>query len=108
MDIFLLSDDWIRISWYQMYTGPHGGTMSRQIHLWGFLLSTNEDGKSTIDQIISLLAHNSQNYQNHKSLKLEIVVRRVVLAFFVCFVTVVHLLINKGIISPDSSVVKAC
>ena len=34
-----------------------------------------------IDQIISLLAHNSQNDQNHKSLELEIVVRIVVVVF---------------------------
>ena len=52
---------------------------------------TNEDGKSMIDQTISLLAHKSQNYENHKSLELEIVVRRVVLVFFVCFDAVVHL-----------------
>ena len=33
-----------------------------------------------IDQIISL-AHNSQGYQNHKSLELEMLVKRVVLVF---------------------------
>ena len=48
-----------------------------------YSFGTNEDGKSMIDQIISLLAHNSHNYQNHKSLELEIVVRRVVLVFCV-------------------------
>ena len=36
-----------------------------------------------IDQTISLLVHYSQNYQNHKCLELEIVVRRVALVFFV-------------------------
>ena len=61
-----------------------------------------------IDQIISLLAHNSQNYQNHKSSELEIVVRRVALVLVPCFVAVFHLLINKGIIHPNSIVVKAC
>ena len=61
-----------------------------------------------IDQTILLLAHNSQNYQNHTSLELEIVMSRVVLVFFVCFIVVVHLLINKGIICPDYFVVKAC
>ena len=44
---------------------------------------TNEDVKLMIDRIISLLAHNSQTYQNQKSLELEIVERRVVLVFFV-------------------------
>ena len=59
--------------------------MGEQIHLCGFLLlqyKINKDEKSTIYQIISLLAHNSQNYQNQKSLELEIVVRRVVFVFF--------------------------
>ena len=57
--------------------------MREQIHFCGFL-PHNEDGKSMIDQIISLFAHNSQNYQNHKSLELEIVVRmkRAVLVFY--------------------------
>ena len=63
---------------------------------------TNADGKSMIDQIVPLLAHNSQNYQNQKSLELEIVVRSVVLVFFAYFVVVVHLFIHKGIICPNS------
>ena len=38
-----------------------------------------------IVQIIPFLAHNSQNYQNHKSLELGIAVKRVVLAILVLF-----------------------
>ena len=38
-----------------------------------------------IGQTISLLAHNSQNYQNQMSLELGIVVKRVALAFVVLF-----------------------
>ena len=69
---------------------------------------TNDGGKSIIDQIVSLLAHNSKNYENHKSLELDIVVKRVVLVFSVCFVVVVHLLIDKGIVCSNSFVTKAC
>ena len=81
--------------------------MGEEIHdvdLYSY--GTNEDEKLMIDQIISLIAHNSQNYQNQKSLELEIVVGRVVLFLF-CFLVVVHVLINKGIICPNSFVAKA-
>ena len=46
-----------------------------------------------IDQITQYLAHNSQNYQNQKSLELGIVVKRVVLVFVIllCFAVVVNL-----------------
>ena len=73
-----------------------------------YLYGTNEVGNSVIDKIIPLIAHNSQNYQNPMSLELEIVVKRVVLVFFVCFVVVVHLLISKGIVHSRCFVAKAC
>ena len=38
-----------------------------------------------IDQRNQYLAHNSQNYQNHKSLGLGIVMKRVVLVFVILF-----------------------
>ena len=60
-----------------------------------------------MDHMISLLVHNSQIYKNHESLVLGIVVRRDVLVFF-CFVVVVHLLINKCIVHPNSFVAEAC
>ena len=93
---------------YQRYTGLHGEPCCvRSISVDFYSQGTNEDGKLMIDQTISLLAHHSPNYQNHESLELEIVVMRLFL-FFVCFVVVVHLLINKGIIHPDSLNVKVC
>ena len=60
-----------------------------------------------IYQIISSLAHNCQNYQYHKSLELRRVVKRVVLVFLFA-VVVVHPLINKGTIHPNSYIVEAC
>ena len=51
-----------------------------------------------INQIIYYLAHNSHNYQTHKSLELGIMVKRVVLVILVLLCCVVHLLINKGIV----------
>ena len=46
---------------------------------------TNENGVNDRSKKSEYLAHNSQNYQNHKSLELGIVVKRVVLVFVVLF-----------------------
>ena len=65
-----------------------------------YVSGTKEDMESTIDQIDSLFSQQFSNYQNHKSLELGTVVKRVVLAsllFFFCFV-VVHLLFSKDIV----------
>ena len=91
-----------------LYQGTQSYMGNEAICVDFYTYGTNEDGKLMIDQIISLLAHISQNDQNHRSLELEIVVKRVVLVFFVCFVVVVHLLINKGIVCSNSSVAKVC
>ena len=70
---------------YQRYIGLHERSKLSQIlscrSLWSWYKL----------RIISLLVHNSQNYQNHKSLELGIVVKRIVLAFF-CFVFALLLL----------------
>ena len=42
-----------------------------------------EDGYKDRSKQYQYLAHNSQNYQNHTSLELEIVVKRVVLVFVI-------------------------
>ena len=70
---------------YQRYTGLHERSMLSQIMLCRSLcLWYNiEDMELRIGQMISPLAHNSQNYQNPKSLTLGIVVEKVVLAFVV-------------------------
>ena len=66
----------------QGYMGEPFQVRSICVDLYSY--GTNEDGKSMVGQMISLLAHDSQNYHNHKSLELEIVVRRVVIMFLVC------------------------
>ena len=85
---------------YQRYTGLHERSMlSQTFYVDPYAHGTIEDMESIIVQIMSLLAHNSHNYQNHKSLELGVVVKRVVLAFVVlfCFVFVIHLLFSKGV-----------
>ena len=82
---------------YQRYIGLHERSKLSQILLCRSLWSWYKL------RIISLLVHNSQNYQNHKSLELGIVVKRIVLAFVLfcfCFVVVVvvHLLFSKVVI----------
>ena len=73
----------------------HNSTGERWLFCVDFYThGTNENG---VDDRSKYLAHNCQNYQNHKSLQLGIVVKRVVLVFVVlfCFVVVVHLLFSK-------------
>ena len=87
----LFSDNWIRITLYQRYTMLHEvkDTLCRFLLIW-----YKRKWKSIIDQIISLFS--SQNYQNHKSLELEIVVKRVVLVFFVLLCCVVPFIDQQG------------
>ena len=57
----------------------------------------HENGVDDRSNQSQYLAHNSQNYLNHKSLELGIVGKRVVLVFVIlfCFVVVVHFLFSK-------------
>ena len=61
--------------------------MRRKILLCRFLLLWyKREWKSMIDQIISLFSSQFSKLANHKSLELEIVVKRVVLVYLLCFV----------------------
>ena len=84
---------------YQGYTELHGGSMF-SLHVDPYAYGTKEDMELVIDQINSLFSSQFLKIQNHKSLELEVVVKRVVpalLLFHFCFV-VVHLLFSKDIV----------
>ena len=83
-----------------VYTRATQSYMRRKILLCRFLLQWYEvrmkvdDRSNTFTIKLTIL----ESTKNHKSLELEIVVKRVVLVFLVLLCCVVHSLINKGIV----------
>ena len=69
-------------TWRSLLPKVHNPTGQRKISCVDFYThGTLENGDEDQSNKFIILAHNSQIYQNHKSMELGIVVRRIVKAF---------------------------